>query len=123
MSETTIKTDKRNYLMDFIKGVAAIGVILVHFQFPGVLGKILCSVGVCGVVFFFLVSGYFAYNADDEKACDNLLKRFKRNLVITLIAVAIYLVFTVVEQLVLGTFDVWAQQLADPWLYLTKRNS
>lgn len=107
---------QRNYLFDFIKGIAALGVILVHFQFPGVLGKVLCSVGVCGVVFFFLVSGYYAYDADDGTACGNLIKRFKRNLVITLVAVAVYSIYTVVEQIALGTFDIWLQNFKDPWL-------
>ena len=106
----------RNRLMDFVKAIAAIGVVLVHFQFPGVLGKILCSIGVCGVAFFFLVSGYYAYDTDDAAACTKLLKRFKRNLVITLIAVGVYLVFTVIEQLALGTFEKWLENFKNPWL-------
>ena len=118
MSDQLQNTRQTNHLIDFIKGVAALGVILVHFQFPGVLGSILCSVGVAGVVFFYLVSGYYAYSADDETACRNLLKRFKRNLVILLIAVLIYLVFTVIEQLSLGSIGVWTQQLSDPMLYV-----
>ena len=118
MSEQLQQPKQTNHLIDFIKGVAALGVVLVHFQFPGELGSILCSVGVAGVVFFYLVSGYYAYSADDEKACANLLKRFKRNLVITLIAVPVYLIFTVIEQLSYGTLDLWAQQLCDPMLYV-----
>ena len=106
----------RNRLLDFVKAIAAIGVVLVHFQFPGVPGKVLCSVGVCGVVFFYLVSGYYAYDPDDEAACKKLWKRFKRNLIITLIAVGAYLVFTVTEQLALGTFRTWLLNFKNPWL-------
>ena len=108
----------RNRLMDFIKALAAIGVVLVHFPFPGVLGKILGSIGVCGVVFFFLVSGYYAYDPDAAAACAKIRKRFIRNLVITLIAVAVYLVFTVIEQLALGTFRAWLTNFKNPWLPL-----
>ena len=81
---------ERNQGISLMKGVAALGVVLVHFQFPGVLGKVLCSIGVSGVVFFFLISGYYAYNQNDEAACRKLMKRFKRNLRITLTAVAVY---------------------------------
>jgi surface polysaccharide O-acyltransferase-like enzyme len=116
MAETKAVGTQKNHLIHFVKGVAALGVVLVHFQFPGVLGKALCSVGVCGVIFFFLVSGFFAYDADDEAACGKLLKRFKRNLRITLIAVAVYAVYTVIEQLALGTFVTWLDHFKNPWL-------
>ena len=109
---------RTNHLIDFIKGISTLGVILVHFQFPGVPGRILCAIGVSGVVFFFLVSGYFAYNEDDGMACRNLLKRFKRNLNITLIAVLVYFVYTVIHHLALRTFSEWAAKLSDPWLYV-----
>lgn len=116
MAENSAKISQRNHLINFVKGVAAIGVVLVHFQFPGVLGKALCSVGVCGVIFFFLVSGFYAYDPDDEAACRKLMKRFKRNLVITLIAVAVYAAYTVIEQLALGTIGEWLDRFKDPWL-------
>ena len=116
MNEGMRSNTERNRLMDIIKCIAAFGVVLVHFQFPGVIGRILCSVGVCGVVFFFLVSGYYAYDPDDGRACRNLLKRFRRNLIITLIAVAAYILFTVIEQLALGTFSEWAENFKNPWL-------
>ncbi len=115
-SKKVLQKPQKNNLINFVKGVAALGVVLVHFQFPGVLGKVLCSVGVCGVVFFFLVSGYYAYDADDEAACRKLMKRFKRNLTITLIAVLVYTVYTVIEQLALGTIDKWLMHFKNPWL-------
>ena len=116
MTENAVTGSQKNHLINFVKGVAALGVVLVHFQFPGVLGKVLCSIGVCGVVFFFLVSGYYAFDADDDAACRKLMKRFKRNLLITLIAVAVYAVYTVIEQLALGTFGVWLEHFKNPWL-------
>lgn len=116
MSGDNAVKKQRNYLLDFEKGIAAIGVVLVHFQFPGVLGNVLCSIGVCGVILFFLISGYFAYDPDDEAACRKLMKRFRRNLVITLIAVGTYLIITVIEQIAVGTIGEWAEILKDPWL-------
>ena len=116
MAENTGSRPQKNHLIHFVKGVAALGVVLVHFQFPGVLGKVLCSIGVCGVVFFFLVSGYFAFDPDDKSACRKLMKRFKRNLILTLIAVAVYAVYTVIEQFALGTFGEWLGHFKNPWL-------
>ena len=116
MAENTSNKPQRNHLINFVKGMAALCVVLVHFQFPGAIGKVLCSLGVSGVVFFFLVSGYYAYDQNDEAACGKLMKRFKRNLIITLIAVAVYAAYTVIEQLALGTFDVWLKHFQNPWL-------
>lgn len=110
--------DKRNYLLDFCKGVATVGVALVHFRFPGITGKVMSSVGTAGVILFFLISGYFAYSEDDEAACGKLIKRFKRNLVITLIAVSVYFVFTAVRGAVSGDFADWIAEFNDPVLYL-----
>ena len=109
--------DKRNYLLDFCKGVAAIGVVLVHIRFPDITGNTLSSVGVAGVILFFLISGYFAYSENDEAACGKLMKRFKRNLVIALIAVLIYFVFTAVRETIAGSFSDWIAKFTDPVLY------
>ena len=111
------KVIQRNNLWDFFKGIFAVGVVFVHFPFPGVIGKILASIGVVGVIFFFLISGYQSYSEDGKNA-DKLLVRFKRNLVLTLIAIAFYFVFTVVQQLIHGTFGEWIENFKNPITYL-----
>ncbi len=108
---------KRNFFLDFFKGIAATGVVLVHFQFPDIVGKILCSVGVSGVILFYLISGYFAYSDDDEKACRNILKRFRRNLVITVTAVLIYFVFSLIREIAAGSAGEWIMRFTDPFIY------
>ncbi|MBQ6554263.1 MAG: acyltransferase [Firmicutes bacterium] len=113
-----MNNSKRNYLLDFFKGIAAFGVVLVHFQFPGIPGSMLCSAGVAGVILFYLISGYFAYSDDDKKACGTLMKRFKRNLGITAAAVLIYFVFSLIRESVMGNFNEWIAKFADPVLYL-----
>ena len=109
---------KRNYFLDFCKGVGAICVVLAHMPFPGVVGSIPTAVGTAGVVLFFLISGYFSYAADDDAACRQLIKRFKRNLVLTLIAIPIYSVFTALLKLISGHFSGWIASFTDPVLYL-----
>ncbi|MGN1341096.1 MAG: acyltransferase family protein [Oscillospiraceae bacterium] len=110
------KTIQRKLIWDFFKGIFAIGVVFVHFPFPWILGKILASFGTTGVIFFFLISGYQSYSADGSKA-DKLLVRFKRNLVILLVALLVYFSFTIIQQLVHGTFDVWIANFRDPMTY------
>ena len=105
---------------DFWKGIASIGVILVHIQFPGVCGKITAAVGTCGVILFFLLSGYSIYNADADRdtVCKRIMKRFRRNGRITLIAVAVFFAFTCVEKCVAGGFGEWIAGFADPVIWL-----
>lgn len=52
---------KRNYCLDFIKGIACICVVFMHCEFPGILGIVIQCVSRFCVPFFFMVSGYFAY--------------------------------------------------------------
>ena len=109
---------KRNHLMDAMKAVAAIGVVFVHFQFPGVVGKVCAAFGTVGVIFFFLISGYQTYC---RNSCDagKILQRFKRNLKLASVVLLVYLIYTVIEQIALGTFSAWLQDyLLNPITYV-----
>ena len=55
-------TDQRNHLLDAMKAIAALGVVFVHFPFPGVIGKICAAFGTVGVIFFFLISGLLGFS-------------------------------------------------------------
>ena len=74
----------RNNSIDCWKFIAAIGVIFVHVPFDGPLGHICTSIGICGVAFFYLISGYACYGDKDE-TCPKIKKRFIRNGLITLL--------------------------------------
>lgn len=108
---------ERNGLLDFFKGIFAICIVFVHFPFPGPAGKMLSSIGVVGVIFFFLISGYWSYDENGKNAY-KLIVRFKRNLILTLVAVGIYFVFTAAEQKMLGTFDEWFMAFKNPVTYI-----
>ncbi len=111
-----VVTNQRNYTMDVLKAIFAICVILVHFPFPGDIGTVFSTIGIVGVIFFFLISGYNAYDINDDEACKKILNRFKRNLKITLIVVGIYLVLMTLEALVAGYFDEYLDYYTNPWL-------
>ena len=111
-----VNIKSRNYTFDFLKAVFALSIILVHFPFPGVVGTIFSTIGICGVIFFFLISGYSSYNKDDEQASKNILKRFKRNLKILIIAMLIYFVLIMLERIVAEDFDGFLNGFKNPWL-------
>ena len=54
-------TKKYNYCLDFIKGLACIFVVLMHCEFPGLLGTAVQAVSRFCVPLFFMVSGYFCF--------------------------------------------------------------
>lgn len=108
---------KRNHFLDFWKYIAAIGVILVHIQFPGSAGRILAVSGSGGVCLFALISGYACFG-DNIEASEKILKRLKRNSMITLISIAVYVVFSFFLMKSLGQYDLWKSGFSDPDSYL-----
>lgn len=105
----------RNRCLDFFKGIAALGVIFVHISFPGAFGKCMSTVGSCGVMLFFLISGYHAFGTREEM-CPKLMKRFRRNLLITAIALLVY--FAVEALSHTGSMERWLRNFTEPKLWL-----
>ena len=109
---------QRNRLLDAMKAIAALGVIFVHFPFPGEIGRICASFGTVGVIFFFLISGYQSHCADPADS-GKILRRFKRNLLLIAAVIPIFVIYTVVKQIALGTASDWvASYLLNPITYL-----
>ena len=57
----------RNSSMDVLKGIAALFVIWIHEQFPGIFGQVVNQLGAFAVPVFFMVSGFFSFRATREK--------------------------------------------------------
>ena len=72
------KVGSRNTTIEFIRFFAAVGVVMIHCSFPGIVGKVIYGLARFGVPFFLIVSGYFAYNENYEKLCKYLSKRIIR---------------------------------------------
>ena len=88
-----IEKPARNGIIDFFKYISAIGVILVHISLPGVWGILMNAVGVCGVGFFYIITGYACWGTDKDLMCRKILKRLRRNGIITILTVAVYFIF------------------------------
>ena len=87
------KGPTRNGILDFFKYISAIAVILVHAPLPGIPGAFANAVGVSGVGFFYLITGYALWGIDKELMCRKIRKRLLRNGIITIITVAVYFIF------------------------------
>lgn len=59
--------NKRITSMDLLKGVAALFVIWIHEQFPGMTGQLINRIGSFAVPVFFMVSGFFSRYSDRGK--------------------------------------------------------
>ena len=109
--------NNRNSFWDFFKFISAVGVILVHAPFSGNLGKIMSSVGVLGVSFFYLISGYACYG-DRETMCPKIRKRLIRNGLITAFAIALCMVFSYFAMKMEHTEFLWKAALKKPVTYV-----
>lgn len=82
----------RNTSLDVLKGIAALFVIWIHEQFPGVTGQLINQIGSFAVPVFFMVSGYFSHGATREK----LAKSIRHILTLIVIAYGLNLLRIVV---------------------------
>lgn len=78
-----------NYALDFLKGLGCIGVVLIHITFPGLFGKFIARSSQFAVPVFFMISGFYAYQASDSTIIRRLRKIFR----ITLFATAVYILY------------------------------
>ena len=107
----------RNNSIDCWKLLAAIGVIFVHVPLDGALGNIFTSIGICGVAFFYIISGYACYG-DKEEVCPKIRKRLLRNGIITLITVAIYMLFCIIQKKQNHEYNWWIRLFRQPQTWL-----
>ena len=108
---------KRNYFLDFWKFIAAIGVIIVHVPFNNIAGTLGTAVGTWGLGLFALISGYACYGGK-EVMCGKVIRRLKRNGIITAISVAAYLVFSYFIYRGDGMKAAWVYQFKKPMTYV-----
>lgn len=81
-----------NKSLNVIKGIACIGVCLIHSSFSSPFAaSIKCAFGF-SVPFFFLVSGYYCFNCDNEK----IKKRIIKNLIFLIELLFIYSIIDIV---------------------------
>ena len=91
---------KYNNTLYFIKGVGCMGVILIHFPFPGTFGLIIKRICFSAVPIFFLTSGYFSYNKDEELQRINITRKSIGILKISVWSIGFYFLYSLIFHLV-----------------------
>jgi len=80
----------------------------------------MAAIGTCGVTFFFLIGGYALYDPSKtkEEMTQKIMGRFKRNLIITLIAVLVCFIYTCIDRMMYGNIGEYLAGFTDPQVYL-----
>lgn len=83
---------KENKTLYCLKGIGCIGVILIHFKFPGKFGIVISSIAQFAVPIFAITSGFFlnSYELSEQL----ILRKTKKILRITLIAIMFYFCYS-----------------------------
>ncbi|WP_394927032.1 acyltransferase family protein [uncultured Robinsoniella sp.] len=67
-----------NYFLNYLKGLACMGIVLVHCRFPQAPGAIITAFARSGIPFFFMLSGYYTFYADRETTLAVTGRRIKK---------------------------------------------
>ena len=82
-----------NHCLDWLKGIACIGVVFGHALFPGTFGHMVYTFAKAMVPIFFLISGYFSYCSDVLRIKERTPKKIVHALKLYLYALGIYFVW------------------------------
>ena len=88
---------KRWESIDFIKGIACMAIVLIHFNFPGEWGVMIKSACKFAVPVFFFISGFFV-EWIPQKIIDanKIVNTIKHILRIIIFSAVFYAIFTVI---------------------------
>ena len=68
---------KTNIKLNFLKGIACISVVFIHFTFPGQIGQIIDYASKYAVPVFLMITGYYAYGSKSETIGHRAFKLFR----------------------------------------------
>lgn len=74
-----MKNNNMNYKLNFLKGIACMGVIFIHITFPGMFGQIIKYASAYAVPIFFMTAGYYAMGgkiATVKRRLNKIIKYF-----------------------------------------------
>ena len=81
-----------NTTIDIVKFIASCGVVLIHYDFPNMVGKVIYGLARFGVPFFLMVSGYYVYNDDYRIVFKKLPRKIYKIFKMWIITDIVYLV-------------------------------
>lgn len=83
----------RNKNIDVLRGIACLGVVLIHVRFPGQLGLDIVALARSCVAIFFVTAGYFCFKNDALKMEERAKKKAKDTFKLLIIAFSLYFIW------------------------------
>lgn len=65
---------RRNKNINFLKGIACMGVVFIHIKFPGITGEIVSKIFQFATPIFFMIAGYYAFECNIDTIKRRLIK-------------------------------------------------
>lgn len=72
---------RQNNCLNFLKGLACILIVYLHMGFPEPLGSVINAIAKMSVQLFFMISGYFAWNASKGDSLKKVPGKIKHTVV------------------------------------------
>lgn len=60
-----VQYSKRNEALNFLKGIACMGVVFIHIKFPGNTVEIISKIFQFATPIFYMIAGYFSFNCNE----------------------------------------------------------
>lgn len=86
----------RNYALDALKGLACIGVMVIHYNFPEQAGAAMKAFSRFAVAIFLAISGYFYMQRDEQKQDGYLMRQLRSQSRLLVKAGLFYLIFSLI---------------------------
>lgn len=91
-----------NYFLNYLKGLACMGIVLVHCRFPSVPGAVITAFARSGIPFFFMLSGYYTFYTDRETTLAVTGRRIKKSFWLLMAAMLLYIAWRILPKLLSG---------------------
>ena len=91
-----------NYFLNYLKGLACLGIVLVHCRFPSAPGAVITAFARSGIPFFFMLSGYYTFYTDREKTLAVTGRRVKKTFQLLVTAMFFYIAWRFLPKLLSG---------------------
>lgn len=91
-----------NYFLNYLKGLACLGIVLVHCRFPSAPGAVITAFARSGIPFFFMLSGYYTFYTDREKTLAVTGRRVKKTFQLLVTAMLFYIAWRFLPKLLSG---------------------
>lgn len=103
-----MKSVNRNHLIDTIKGIACIGVVLIHYNWSNDISIIIKTISRFAVPFFFFVSGYYLPNSSKVITSDNFKRKIKHIFDLAVKSALVYAIFCIYWNSIMNSqWNLW----------------